>query len=428
MGPGPLVSTVLQAATEGIGGIPAGRNGLGNIYVWAGGNGAQGLDNVNYDGYANSRFVIAVGALDNTGRQAYYSEPGACLLVSAYADDVPSTDRVGDSGYNSSSVGAADFANRDYTAHFAGTSAAAPEISGVVALILQANPNLSWRDVSVILATTAKRNDPTDLGWSQNGYGLWINHKYGFGGVDAAAAVAAAKTWKPLGPELSLRGSEPNLNMTIPGSASPAGITRTVTLGASVGSIERVAVTVDIDMARVGHAGDLDIQLISPQGTVSQLATYHVDPINTGYNTEAGNTWTFTTTRDLFESSAGDWQLIIKNNSSTVTGTLRSWSITVYGSKGALGPELIAVIPNQGGMITDGQVVTVSPTELTLRFSAGRRSTPPRSTPSSWCGPAGTASSAPAVPSRTWSCTAAPSRPTRCSNKVGEGSAAVRTK
>ena len=57
------------------------------------------------------------------------------------------------------------------------------------ALILAANPQLTWRDVRRILAKTARRNDPTNAGWT-NANGLWFNHKYGFGVVDAAAAEA----------------------------------------------------------------------------------------------------------------------------------------------------------------------------------------------------------------------------------------------
>jgi len=97
LGPGPLTLATLEQ------GVTAGRGGLGNIYVWAGGNGAWDNDNVNYDGFANSRFTIAVGAIDHNGRRATYSEPGAPLLVSAYSSSgtgvgVTTTDLVGADG------------------------------------------------------------------------------------------------------------------------------------------------------------------------------------------------------------------------------------------------------------------------------------------------------------------------------------------
>ena len=49
--------------------------------------------------------------------------------------------------------------------------------------MLQANPNLTWRDVKYILAQTAKKTDPTDADWTTNAAGYHINHKYGFGAV-----------------------------------------------------------------------------------------------------------------------------------------------------------------------------------------------------------------------------------------------------
>jgi len=374
-GPAQLLTAPGPAARAAIiNGVTSGRNlsgtPLGSIYVWAGGNNRFGRDNVNYDGYANSRYVIAVGALDRRGDFAAYSEPGACLLVSAYADDVWTTDRTGGLGYNP----AGDYYN-SFGVLADGTSAAAAEVSGVVALMLEARPDLSWRDVQFILAATAKRNDPTDADWTQNRTGYWVNHNYGFGAVDAAAAVARARTWRKLDPEINLRNSESNLALTVPGNVNLNGISRTLTLGNQIGSIERVEVTLDVDHARVG---DLEVFLQSPPDsvgntTISRLAEFHTDPLNTlGYQN-----WTFTTTRDLGESSGGDWTLIIRNRASTTTGILNSWSLTAYGTAGqALGPELISVIPNVGERIQDGDLLTVAPRELTLRFSEGQRIDP----------------------------------------------------
>lgn len=72
-----------------------------------------------------------------------------------------------------------------------GTSFAIPIVSGVIALVIEANPNLGWWDIQQILAITARKvNDPTtDPVWSGaphwNGGGMHISHDYGFGDVDA---------------------------------------------------------------------------------------------------------------------------------------------------------------------------------------------------------------------------------------------------
>jgi len=59
--------------------------------------------------------------------------------------------------------------NYDYTQRMNGTSSAAPIVSGVIALMLEANPNLTYRDIRIILAKTARKNDPNSLKWKTNG-------------------------------------------------------------------------------------------------------------------------------------------------------------------------------------------------------------------------------------------------------------------
>ncbi|MFM9159887.1 MAG: S8 family serine peptidase, partial [Dolichospermum sp.] len=131
----------------------------------AGGNGRGSLDNSNYDGYANSRYVIAVAAHRNNSNGVFsgYSEPGANLLVTAPSNGgtlgVVTTDLMGADGYNG-------LTDQNYTNAFGGTSSATPLVSGVIALMLQANPNLTWRDVQHILVRSAEKNDPTNTDWT----------------------------------------------------------------------------------------------------------------------------------------------------------------------------------------------------------------------------------------------------------------------
>ncbi|HEY0664676.1 MAG TPA: S8 family serine peptidase, partial [Gallionella sp.] len=190
-----------RAAIEA--GLATGRNGRGTIYTWAAGNGGA-LDNSNYDGQTNYRGVIAVAAVNDQGKQASYSESGANLWISAPAGEfcdthtISTTDRSGGVGLNTATTaGASDYANPDYTRCMNGTSSAAPAAAGAIALLLEANPNLGWRDVRLILAQSARKNDATDPGWT-TGVTLpayHYNHKYGFGVIDAQAAITLAKTW-----------------------------------------------------------------------------------------------------------------------------------------------------------------------------------------------------------------------------------------
>jgi subtilisin family serine protease len=149
-GPGPLMLAALEADAL------QGRNGNGNIITWAAGNGLDDNDNSNYDGYANLRYTIAVTAVDHKGRQSYYAEPGANILVASPSngdgESITTTDIEGSGGYS----------NSDYTSTFGGTSSATPLVSGIIALMFEANANLTWRDVQHILVETSRKNDPSD--------------------------------------------------------------------------------------------------------------------------------------------------------------------------------------------------------------------------------------------------------------------------
>jgi subtilisin-like proprotein convertase family protein len=307
-GPGPLTRAALQDS------VTNGRGGLGNIYVWAAGNGLQNGDNVNYDGYANSRYVIAVSAIDDKGKQSFYSEPGAAILVAAHSSSdlvgITTTDLVGSNGY----------AAGDYTNDFGGTSSATPLVAGVVALMLDANPNLSWRDVQHILAKTARKNDATDSDWTTNGAGYHINHKYGFGAIDAAAAVGLATTWTSVAAEVS-DSANITVNAAIPDD-NPTGVTSTLTIDESI-TVEKVEVVFDADHE---FRGDLEVVLVSPEGTESILAEVHND------SGDDYNNWVFSSVRHWGELAVGDWTLKVSDEFEGDAGVWNSWQVNVYGT------------------------------------------------------------------------------------------------
>ena len=352
-------------------GVLNGRGGLGNIYVFAAGNSLQEGGNVNYYSINSSRYVIPVAAVGHDGVQAWYSNPGAALLVSAPSNGgtpfagIVTTDRTGDDGYNAAGTGDGDaFPDVDYTGQFGGTSSAAPLVAGVVALMLEANPNLTWRDVQHILVETARKNDPADPDWVQNAAGKWVNHKYGFGLVDATAAVNLARNWVNVAQEEVLASPTLQVNQPIPDN-NATGISSVATLGTLVGSIEHVEVRV-----RIQHPApdNLEIVLTAPSGTQSVLATSGGQLFLGDYSD-----WVFTSTRHWGESSAGDWTLTVRDRATGTTGTLQSWQITVYGTQGvAAAPKLVSVIPNAGAILEEGGVLQIAPRELLLRFNEGQ--------------------------------------------------------
>ena len=110
---------------------------------------------------------------------------------------VTTSDRQGAEGYNGIA------GQENCTDDFGGTSSAAPTVAGVVALMLEANPLLGWRDVQHILIRTAEQNDAGDPSWITNAAGLRNSNIYGFGRVDAERAVTVA-AGRRAGPALYL--------------------------------------------------------------------------------------------------------------------------------------------------------------------------------------------------------------------------------
>jgi len=187
-GPGPLAAQALMDSVLRGRTADNGVSKLGTIHVWAGGNGGAAFDSSNFDAYANSRYTISVGAVDHTGESTTYNETGTNILVTAPSGDgasgLTTTDLVGEVGYNSTGIdvdqiGRDFLADIDYTSRFNGTSAAAPIVSGVIALMLEAASDngieLTYRDVEAILARSARQNDPTDIGWAVNYDPIWLN-------------------------------------------------------------------------------------------------------------------------------------------------------------------------------------------------------------------------------------------------------------
>ncbi len=321
--PGPLAEAALKnAATNG-------RGGKGEIFVWAGGNGREYGDNSNLDGYANSIYVIGVGAVDDRGIQASYSESGANLLISAPSSSsgrpgIVTTDLSGTAGYNSGKT-TGELSDANYTNDFGGTSSACPVISGVCALMLQANPNLGYRDVQEILMRTAKRVSSSDKGWKANTAGFWTNIAYGAGLVDAKRAVALAKVWNNLPALVKQTTSATGLPQDIPDNIA-AGITIPIVVtGTTIDRLEHVVVTFT---AEHEYRGDVQVTLTSPTGISSILVPANMD-------SEADfDQWKFMTVAHWGENPVGTWKLQVADRVADYTGRVTAVDLNLYGTKG----------------------------------------------------------------------------------------------
>ncbi len=343
-----------QAGVES--GFTNGRSGKGTLFFWAAGNGgnllvnsnSSGLvtsgsaprDNSNHDGQANHFRTFAVAAVGNDGKRASYSEEGANLLITAPSEGtsgvaITTTDITGSGGYNTSGASPQP-SNSNYTNSFNGTSAASPVAAGVGALILERNPNLTARDVRVLLARASRQNDTTDLDWITNAGNLKFNHKYGFGVVSASLALTAAQSWTLLGPEVVTAFQTGSLtNATITNNSQTGAVNTVAISNSGIGKVEFVEVNVTVTTGASDDAGDLFIELTSPSGTKARLLVPRICSASGSirFCNDLTN-WTFGATTFMDEPANGTWSLrvadVCNKSPGTGSGTTTCTSSTLY--------------------------------------------------------------------------------------------------
>lgn len=351
--------------------VATGRGGLGTVFVFAAGNGGEEGQNVNYHSFQNSPDTIAVGGIDANGVAASFSTPGAALLVTAPAVGIVTTDVAGTDGY----------VDGDYVA-ISGTSFAAPMVSGVAALMLEANPDLGYRDVQQILAYSATQTDPGDSGWAYNGAtdwnggGLHFNELYGFGLVDAHAAVRLAETWPDTSTYGNLVTSTWQWNggpLDVPdahtrGHSSKPGVLETTITVTDPTDIDHVGVSLDLSHT---YIGDLVITLASPDGTLSTLVDRPGQTLFNPWGSGQDNiVFDLSTTHDWGETGVGDWTLAIYDLAAGDTGTLNDWSLTFYGDA-VTADDVYVYTDEYGGLAGGGTSTASTGTTATADTSSG---------------------------------------------------------
>ena len=363
-GPGKLATQALER------GVKLGRKGKGSLFVWANGNGGLKGDNCNCDGYVNSIYTISIGGVTQQGSMPFYGERCSSTLAVTCSSGA----------YTERKIVTTDLHNK-CTVDYTGTSAAAPLAAGVYALALEANKNLTWRDVQHLTAWTSTpipiRDNP---GWKRNSAGLIFNSRFGFGLMNAKAMVEAALAWQTV-PRKSICKVSPSTRMPVflqsrqmaqavfvsdgcqhefeqqqqqknrfkskqqqqqhqlSNGRSPRAdqhyynqnthhkYLQKDSGGASpVVHLEHVQLIIDLEYT---SRGALDIYLISPSGTVSMLLSRRPHDVSrNGFDK-----WPLMSVHFWGESAIGKWTLIVRDkDSQNNRGLLRNATLVLHGT------------------------------------------------------------------------------------------------
>lgn len=335
------VKDALAWATEN------GRQKKGTVLVQANGNGnvsfafgsgfyslpLYSFDDSQWDELANSIRVISVAAININGLPADYTERGANISVAA-----PSSRTAESAGFLNGLITTGIGGQYRTAANpFGGTSGSAALVSGVAALMLEANPQLGWRDVKQILMQTARPPATAIRGLSvKNQTGKEFSYLFGGGLVDAQAAVQEVSEHQNLPPMISTSSTvATNLR---PKYADATGESVTLTLDRDM-RMESLALTFSANV--VVNFYSLVFYVKSPSGTEVRMNSLR------GYigGVIGGTNIVFTTPFFWGEPGRGTWTVRAVDEMPTgytpgeIYKTVSSVGLTWYGSTAPSSPS-----------------------------------------------------------------------------------------
>ncbi len=268
-------------------------------------------DDCNADGYVNSIYTISIGSVNEHGVSTYYGEKCSSTMAVTYCSGLHKY------GFTDSRANViTTYLHHHCTKHFVGTSSAAPLAAAIFALVLEANPKLTWRDMQHLVFETAQLTSPLDPGWRKNGVGRRYNEKFGFGVLNALKLVNKALSWKTVGTQHICHFPVKIKNRDIPSEGALKIRIKTDgcqsclqkdkdsnnTCKHAVTKLEHVVVTVTL---KYRYRGDLSIELYSPSNTLSNLLHKRSkDDSKNGLKN-----WSFMTVYNWGENPKGTWVL-----------------------------------------------------------------------------------------------------------------------
>ncbi|XP_053383148.1 furin-like protease kpc-1 [Mercenaria mercenaria] len=302
------ISSIQEAAL--LKGVTEGRNGKGVIYTWAAGNGGAYFDDCNVDGYSNTIYSISINSLAPDTAPAWYAEECTAVMAATYGGD-DTQDTVATTSPGNQCID-----------DFQGTSAACPVASGIIALVLQANPDLTWRDVQHLIVEYSTNTGLTNAYFYTNAVGKKVSLSHGFGLMNAEAMVDVAPTWITVPSQISCQGTTQYVYKS---STALTSIVSTWTNEyCFIKYLEHVQVSISF---QAEYRENTQIYLVSPGGTESRILRERPNDIETGTVS-----WKFMSLHTWGENPSGTWTLRMDSSLSSNTLNLNTWSLTFFGT------------------------------------------------------------------------------------------------
>lgn len=307
-GPGPQLRQALVTGTR------LGRRGKGSIFVFAAGNGGLAGDSCAFSGYVNDIHTIAISGVNWDGSVPVYSEQCAGIMAVTYGQDMFTYNTIKPPLITTEGANGC-------TERFPGTSGTAAMASGIIALALQSNPSLTWRDVQHLIVRSSRPLIPPNNQrpfyrrprpiWNYNKAGLAVSSHYGFGLMDAGGMVEYAKKWRSVPQQvpcdIKLNTSNSS-SLVIP---SHQDLHLTLSLRKDICGIqymEHMQAEVNLQFSRRGY---IEIFSTSPEGTKSKIFYSRKMDTLTGFKNFTN--WRVTSLHYWGENPIGNWKVTIRN-------------------------------------------------------------------------------------------------------------------
>ncbi|KAL7669482.1 hypothetical protein ACOME3_010137 [Neoechinorhynchus agilis] len=286
-----------------------GRNRSGSSFVIGSGNGGHLFDSCAVNARINSHYAIAVAAILRNHSSPYYAEKCAAIMTTGYTS-AGSSNRILTAGLNGTCQ------------RFGGTSAATPMIAAIIALGLEANPDLDYRQIQYLIVMSSVKHENmkpywrTHGRWWKNGAGYWVSKYFGFGILDPKSFVDNA---------IAMKGRKLNKSNTCKVRISGLTMLRSDSMerfrvytnacdssSSAITSLEHVIlnVTIQPSFSNPGQRGKLRIVLVSP--TNNSVEMLDIRPLDED-RVKGFMYQPFTSVLNWFEDPRGYWEARVFN-------------------------------------------------------------------------------------------------------------------